>query len=278
MSITSNKTVYKDRFLWIFFYPLASLSFIFIANDNSFLTLIFLPTFFTDVIFALIVTYFVGLLLKKMTLYLDFNFSWNDNFKKRVKLQILYGILFPLFISMFLEILYLYFIQIPLSSSSIFYLEFPLAFLLLLLANSFYVANYFFIDKNKIINSRDNQHYIENDILAYIIVQKGFKEIKIDLVDCAFIKSAEKMLWLYAYNGEIYRLNGTLEEWEKKLKENFFRINRQYLANAKAVESVVSTATRKLQINFIFPQNEEIYVSKANASEFRKWWKRQQSV
>jgi hypothetical protein len=54
-----------DRRLFIFGYPIIACSFIFIANDNPFNNLIQIPTFRTDVVFTLLVTYTIVLYLEK---------------------------------------------------------------------------------------------------------------------------------------------------------------------------------------------------------------------
>ncbi|SFC03148.1 LytTr DNA-binding domain-containing protein [Flexibacter flexilis DSM 6793] len=265
--------IYKERILWLIFYPLASLSFIFFANDNPFLQLIRLPSFITDIFFSLLVTFSAGIYIRWVTLYLDKKYPWLEYFKKRAWLQCLNGILLPLFVAMTLEVVYLKLIDIPLASSSILYLELPLAFLLLSLSNSYYVASYLFRHQKVEIITIEKAVPANEKELVYLVVQKGFNELKIDIADCAFIKSSEKLLWLYTFNHDIYRLDGTLDEWEKKFPGIFFRINRQFLASARAIEAVTTTETRKLKVDFVIPLEESIYVSKANSANFRKWWK-----
>lgn len=265
---------YKDRILWLVFYPLAALSFIFIANDNPFLKLIQLPSFTTDVAFALLVTFTIGTYLKRITKHLDRKYSWKENFNKRTFVQFCYGVVLPLLVSMTLEIIYLKSINIPIASSSILYLELPLAFLLLLLPNSYYLATFlFYHTQTKTIEIEKNIPLAGEETVPYLVVQKGFCEQKIEVTDCAFIKSSERLLWLHTLNNEIYRLDGTLDDWEEKLKGKFYRINRQYLAASASIQSVSTTETRKLKVHFTIPLADEVYISKANAVSFRKWWK-----
>lgn len=267
-------TAYKDRILWLVFYPLAALSFIFIANDNPFLKLIRLPSFITDVVFALLVTFTIGTYIKLITKHLDRKYSWKENFSKRTFVQFCYGVLLPLMGSMILEIIYLKSINIPIASSSILYLEFPLAILLLLLSNSYYLACFlFYHTQTKIIEIEKSISLGGEEAVSYLIVQKGFFEHRIDVTDCAFIKSSERLLWLHTLNNEIYRLDGTLDDWEEKLKGKFYRINRQYLAASASIQTISTTETRKLKVHFTIPVTDEVYISKANAASFRKWWK-----
>ena len=69
-------------------------------------------------------------------------------------------------------------------------------------------------------------------------------------------------------------LRGTLEDWQKKLAQNnFYRVNRQYLAARSSIAKVETTETRKLKITFAIHRKEDVFVSKQNAAGFRQWWK-----
>ncbi len=266
--------VYKDRILWLAFYPLAALSFIFIANDNPLLKLILLPSFATDIVFALLVTFTIGIYLRKITNFLDLKYSWKENFSKRAYMQFCYGVLVPLLTSMILELIYLKSINIAIANSSILHLELPLAFFMLLISNSYYLAAYlFYHTETRFVTVEKPVPILKEDAVSYLVVQKGFCEQKIDIVDCAFIKSSERLLWLHTLNNDIYRLDGTLDDWEEKMKGDFYRINRQYLASPASIQSVSTTETRKLKVHFTIPVADEVYISKANAASFRKWWK-----
>lgn len=267
-----TKMRYNDKLLWLAGYPVAAVSFIFIANDNSFAKLVHLPTFFSDLLFAIVVTFATGIYIRYLVGRLDARLPWHGAMRRRLFWQGLLGILLPLTIAMLLEVAYLYWADISLAGSSILNFELPLALIFLLLANLFYVVVYLFHHKKTEIVTVVKT-VTAAPALAHITVQKGFTAIKVDTQDCAIIKSANKLLWLHTYNGEQFRLPGTLEEWEAKLAAaNFYRINRQYLAAPNAIQSVEQTETRKLRVHFVVPMAEEVFVSKLNVASFRQWW------
>jgi DNA-binding LytR/AlgR family response regulator len=144
----------------------------------------------------------------------------------------------------------------------------------LLLANLFYLVSYLLYNrKTEVITIREEVLVTPTPPFASITVQKGFTEMKIPINNCAVIESRNKFLWLHTYQGESFRLPGTLEEWEERLAPaNFYRINRQFLVAAAAITSVEQTSTRKLKVNLVLPAND-VYVSKLNAASFRQWWK-----
>lgn len=274
-NIKLSENNYKDRFLWRIGYPLAAISFLFFANDNAFLSLLNIPSFYSDALFALIITFCVGFYLKASTQYLDKKYPWYENFATRLAWQALLGVAIPLVFSMLLEIIYLYFIDIPLESAAIFHLELPLSLLFLLLANAFYLVNYLFYQKKtEIITITETIAAATPPQLDFLTVQKGFSTLQIPLSACAVLMSSHKTLWLHTFQGETFRLQGTLEEWENKLKAvHFYRLNRQYLATRSAIASVEHTETRKLKVHFVLSIEDEVFVAKSNVAAFKAWWK-----
>ncbi|MBC7886285.1 MAG: LytTR family transcriptional regulator DNA-binding domain-containing protein [Ferruginibacter sp.] len=271
-AIVSARQIYHDKWLWHFGYPLFATAMIFIANDNSFTDLISNPSFYTDLLFAFTVTYLSGFYLKKITVWLDKKKCWHNALKKRALLQLLAGVLLPLGACMLLEIVYLYSIGIPPRESSILYLEFPLSFLFLLLANLFYIVHYLLYSeqiKTIIIGPKKSI-----SLPDFITVQIGFTEKQIPLADCAVIISKGKLLWLHSFDGEQYRLPGTMDEWEQKLnRADFYRLNRQFLAAHKVIRAIEQTATRKILVHLSLFAGEEVYVSKEKSAGFQHWWR-----
>lgn len=274
--ISNNTVVVSQKLtkavLWLITYFLIALSFVFLANDNTFQELLQIPSFYTDIIFSITVTFAVGFYLRKLNGKLNQEYPWFEMFKARILKQAVLGVVLPLCLAMLAEVIYLYSIDIPLAKSSIINLELPLAFIFLLLVNFVSLASYLFSHKQTVIIK---EQVIVNPpkSLEYINVQKGLLEERIELKNCALIVSSSKLVWLHTFSGEKYRLQGTLEEWEEKLRySGFYRINRQYLSAHCAIQSVEPTETRKLKVNFVVP-TEEVYISKANVADFKQWWK-----
>jgi LytTr DNA-binding domain len=269
-----NNINYNDKLIWLIGYPFIALSFIFMANGNSLSELIRLPSFYSDLILAFTLCSVAIFYIRKITDRLDQQLPWAEKFEKRILNQFLLGVLVPLFLTISIEVVYLIIIGVSPIESSIINLELPLAFIMLLLVNCFYMINYFLrkqafsILEHKTLESKSNS-------IVNVVVQKGYREEKITLNDCALFQMSNKILWLHTHSGEQFRIIGTLEEWEAKLPKNeFYRLNRQFIACRKVVQSIEQTETRKLRINISLPKiQEEIFVSKPNAADFRIWWK-----
>lgn len=271
--LDTNKT-FPSKLICAMIYTFIAFSFIFIANDNSVYFLIENPTFYTDIVFSIILTFGVGYYLNTLNNKLDQRFPWFETFKIRFYKQIGLGIILPFILAMLIELIYLRTINISFFESSMLNLEMPLAFIFLVLLNLISLVGYLFKNKQKETVFVNEQAFVNpTKKLEHINVQKGFTEEKIELQNCAFIMSKNKLIWLQTFDGEMYRLQGTLDEWEEKLRNaNYYRINRQYISSYKAIKSVEQTETRKLKVNFIF-STDEVYISRTNIAKFKLWWK-----
>lgn len=69
-----------------------------------------------------------------------------------------------------------------------------------------------------------------------------------------------------------YLVNHSLEHIQNLLPDNqFFRLNRQYLINFKAVKEVEHYFARKLLVTLVVPAAEKLFVSKEKVSSFLHW-------
>ena len=269
-SIERSKPLYFDRKIGWFLYPMIGLSFIFFANDNDFKTLIYLPSFKWDVLFSMIVASIIGLYLGGLTRYLDkyHHLSWEAHFKSRMLLQVLFGMVVPIVVIIGLEVIYLIMIRVPVRESSIFNLELPLSLIYLFIINLIYYFNYTSFSYRKQLKEKDQAKTTK--IRVKII--EGAQEKLMPIENIAFLRSADKLLWLHTFQKRQFPLNGSLKEWEEKLpKDYFYRLNRQIIAHRNAIQGIESTETRRLKV-LIKDFDDEIFIPKTKATAFRKWW------
>lgn len=93
--------------------------------------------------------------------------------------------------------------------------------------------------------------------------------IKIDSIALIFIE--HEITYLITFENTRLVINKTLEELEHIAGPNFYRANRQYLVNRKAIKDSSQYFGRKLAINLIIPFEEKITVSKTKATEYLEW-------
>ena len=98
------------------------------------------------------------------------------------------------------------------------------------------------------------------------------KLIPIDVSKIAFFHLSNGIVNQYLFSGQKYVQNVTLENLENDLNPNiFFRANRQFLLNKKAIEKVEQIENRKLKVLLTLTLPEDIIISKAKSSAFIKW-------
>lgn len=104
-----------------------------------------------------------------------------------------------------------------------------------------------------------------------IIGKKGTDFIALDVDDAAYFFTEHKIVFVRDFSGRQLILDKTLYEIEALLdKAKFFRINRKYIAQLKAIDRFKSDSG-KIRI-FLKPEmKDEIHVSKETAPAFRAW-------
>lgn len=108
-------------------------------------------------------------------------------------------------------------------------------------------------------------------ILVYYkdkVLPVGFNEIALFYVE-------GEMTRLQCFNGKGYMINQALEELEQLSKGSFFRVNRQYLVNRRAVVDSHHYPPRKYVVNLSIPFKETLVVSKNRTTAFLQWLTRQ---
>ncbi len=103
------------------------------------------------------------------------------------------------------------------------------------------------------------------------LVKSGKKYKSIPIEDIAYFYK-EDITWVYCWNGQRYLLDESLSELEKKLpQENFFRLNRQFIAHIKSIIELLTYSRSRLKVKLEPSPPPEIFVSQATANSLKKW-------
>lgn len=104
-----------------------------------------------------------------------------------------------------------------------------------------------------------------------IVARKGTEFVALTSDDIAFFYTEQRIVFVKNFAGVQYLVDKNLGELEEELDpKKFFRINRKFIANAKAIEKF-KPDNGKIRI-FLRPEvREEVHVSKETAPIFRKW-------
>lgn len=103
-------------------------------------------------------------------------------------------------------------------------------------------------------------------------VKKGAGFTSVSTKDIAFFFTEHKLVFLIVKSGEKYVLDYPLYELEELLNpQQFFRLNRKYIANIEAIRQFQSYRKGKLRVDLEPPVAEEVIVSQEKAGRFREW-------
>ena len=98
------------------------------------------------------------------------------------------------------------------------------------------------------------------------------KLLPIAVSDVAYFYIEHEITFLNTYEGKRYVVSHTLDELEHSLDpRQFYRANRQFLVNFRAVSEVEHYFARKLLLKLNASTKEPVVVSKAKASDFLSW-------
>jgi DNA-binding LytR/AlgR family response regulator len=104
-----------------------------------------------------------------------------------------------------------------------------------------------------------------------LLVHQGDKIFPIPVPNIGLIQLKNQVVQLHTMEGSQFPVFQSLEELENKLASEFYRINRQFIVNRKAIKDVSRHFGRKLLINLTLPFSEQLIVGKEKTAHFMEW-------
>jgi two-component system response regulator LytT len=104
-----------------------------------------------------------------------------------------------------------------------------------------------------------------------VLITQGDKIIPLNSQQIALFFVEGDYTFVYTFDQKTHLVQQTLEHWEKTLTPTFFRANRQFLVNRKAIKDASHHFNRKLAINLNVPFKENIIISKLKVTPFLEW-------
>ncbi len=105
---------------------------------------------------------------------------------------------------------------------------------------------------------------------ASVIVHQGDKIIPISGNNIALFYIEDESTFAFTFEQKNYLLNQKMESLEKAFPD-FYRANRQFLLNRKAVKDASHYFNRKMLANLNIPFKEQIIIGKLKTTEFLAW-------
>lgn len=271
--MTTNNVKVNDRWIFIYVYPILAIAILHIGNDNTFLELLKIPSYYTDIILSLSVIYIVGFYIRRVQQQLENKLDWDKQLNTRINFQLLLGLLIPAVFAVTVEILYLKIINIPIANSSIFYLELPVITIFLLIINLIYFILYYRLHAMAIHSDLQSLVIKKNETPPeFIIAKQGNQMVQIPLDAIAYFFSKDKLTFLVTEENRHLLYDKTMKEVVEILPQDYFyRLNRQLIVKNSSIKKFSRTDTRRLKIELSPPLNEDIFMAKAKIPTFITW-------
>jgi DNA-binding LytR/AlgR family response regulator len=111
-----------------------------------------------------------------------------------------------------------------------------------------------------------------NPYKARFVVRVGEHLRHIGIEEVAYFHSMEKETFLNSFSGKCYGLEHSLDQLEALTDPDiFFRINRKYLVNLKAIRDIIAYSGSRLKLKISDKDNDETIVSREKVGEFKNW-------
>ena len=127
------------------------------------------------------------------------------------------------------------------------------------------------LDFKQLISSIKNE---KKEYKQRFLVRISDRLVPINTSDVCYFYAEDKMVFLQTEQNK-YPIDFTLDQLEELLDpQSFFRINRKYFGQVKAISKIFNHLNGKLKLILTPSQYDEIYVSRERASDFKTWLER----
>lgn len=104
-----------------------------------------------------------------------------------------------------------------------------------------------------------------------ILVYHKDKILPVKTSDIAIFYLENKITYLITFDQLKYTVNKPLEEIERLVGDDFYRVNRQFLVQRNAIKEVVQYFARSLVVKLTIPFDEKIKINKEKVTDFLSW-------
>jgi DNA-binding LytR/AlgR family response regulator len=104
-----------------------------------------------------------------------------------------------------------------------------------------------------------------------VLVSYKEKIVPVDVAHIALFYLQHDVTRLVTFDKQQYIVGRPLEELERTIAGRFYRVNRQFLVNRRAIRDVSHYFGRKLLLNLSIPFDEKITVGRLKTGEFLDW-------
>ncbi len=124
-------------------------------------------------------------------------------------------------------------------------------------------------DYSSVLNLLKNQ--LQPTKMPSVLVHQADKIIPVDGFEIAYFYIENNLVYAFTFLQKNVIVSQQLDKLEELFSNYFFRANRQYLVNRKAVKEASHHFNRKIQIHLNVDCKEQIFVGKLKSTAFLNW-------
>ena len=105
-----------------------------------------------------------------------------------------------------------------------------------------------------------------------LLINYGGKSRSIAVEDIAYLYAYEKGVYLVTFQDHTFLTDETLDSLDNLLDPaQFFRVNRKFLVNVRAISEIHRYSTRRLKVDVVPPSRFEVIVPAEKIRGFKEW-------
>ena len=279
--------LYKDFWVKIFGSLIASQIIDALNREDSYFQRFTTSYFYTDLLGGFAIALLLWEIVRRITCYLDRQYSWMEKPVQRLALQIALGIFIPSLLSFFLTFAFMRLAyNQDIFQTSWLYNEFYTVILIIVLVNLVYFTWWLYLyKKEQPIPSLQQELPLPFDSVPLqslttktpkhdpvIEVTKAGKTILLPYQQVAYAYLNDSYCYIKSWEGNSYVTTYTLDEVSRTLDGcPFFRANRQVLISRKSCVAYQSIENGKIEVDLDPGFKSPVVVSQKRARDFRKW-------
>jgi len=134
------------------------------------------------------------------------------------------------------------------------------------------IEKFLSLQNKTVFNQQSLNNVYSSNFKKRFVIKTGniIKIIDVNDIECFY--SAFKSSFLTTVENRSFSLDDSLESIEKEVStDDFFRVNRQFLINLKAIKEISIYSNSRLKISLNNYKEEEIIVSREKVQAFKEW-------
>lgn len=220
--------------------------------------------YYRALLFSLGVAALLVYWVRAKSIKLDTLLPWQANFGRRLKRQLLLGLVFPLLLALCLATCYFAFLKINIIDTVYFTRYLPMMAVLLLLLNTLAFGWNQYFRRNSYV--RNKRTVAELQVAGHLLANH---------IACVYV--ANGVCKYHTANGEHFAWTGTFETAVQQLEPAFFLIRRGVLVNRNAIVAVLPEG-KLLKVVLAFEVPVSLVLSYRKLAEFKRWLAEGQAI